>query len=60
MSKLDKQKFYLPLRKKLTEQFGTAEGDAVWRDAGEIYDKILAETPGLGKHKGAMVIPSAL
>lgn len=59
MSKLDKQKFFVPFRKVLTEQFGEAECFEIWSDAGKIYDRFLAEQPDLRKHKGNMVIPAA-
>ena len=57
MNPLDKQWFYRGFRKQLRAELGSQKAEAVWREAGQEYVRILAIDPALKRHKGAMALP---
>ena len=58
MNSLDKQVYYLKLKRILIWKLGEAKGLKVWNDASAEYDRIMQTEPDLKHHKGAMAIPS--
>ena len=58
MNPLNRQWFYRGFRKQLRGELGLQQAEAVWREAGQEYARILAADPALGLQKGAMVIPA--
>ena len=58
MNPLDKQWFYRGFRKQFRAELGSQKAEAVWREAGQEYARILAIDPALKRHKGAMTLPA--
>ena len=58
MNPLNREIFYLPLRKELRGRFGNAYGTQMWTEAGREYAFLLESQPSLKKHRGAMVLPA--
>ena len=58
MNPLDKQWFYRGFRKQLRAELGSQKAEAVWREAGLEYTRILTTDPSLKRHKGAMTLPA--
>ena len=56
MNPLDKQWFYRGFRKQLRAELGSQKAEAVWREAGQEYVRILTTDPSLKRHKGAMTL----
>lgn len=58
MNPLDRQWFYRGFHKQLRAILGSQRAEAVWREAGQEYTRILAIDPALKRHKGAMALPA--
>ena len=58
MNPLNRQWFYRGFRKRLRAELGRTKAEAVWREAGQEYRRMLKEQPALRRHKGAMVLPA--
>ena len=58
MNALDKQVYYLKLKRILIWKLGESKGLEVWNDASDEYDRIMQTNPGLKRHKDIMAIPS--
>lgn len=58
MNPLDKQWFYRGFRKQLRAELGSQKAEAVWREAGQEYVRILTTAPAMKRHKGAMTLPA--
>ena len=57
MNPLDRQWFYRGFHKQLRAELGSQKAEAVWREAGQEYARILATDPALKRHNGAMALP---
>ena len=58
MNPLNTQWFYRGFRKQLRAELGSQKAEAVWREAGQEYTRILTTDPSLKRHKGAMTLPA--
>lgn len=58
MNPLTRQWFYRGFRKQLRAILGSQRAEAVWREAGQEYTRILTTDPSLKRHKGAMALPA--
>ena len=58
MNPLNRQWFYRGFRKQLRVELGSQKAEAVWREAGQEYARILTTDPSLKRHKGAMALPA--
>ena len=58
MNPLNRQWFYRGFRKQLRAEFGLQKAEALWREAGQEYARILTTDPSLKRHKGAMALPA--
>ena len=59
MNRLNRDLFFRGFRKFLAASIPAEQADAIWKEAGEEYDRILRKQPEVKKHKGAMVLPAA-
>ena len=57
---LDRQWFYKGFKRRLQNCIGRHHAESIWKEAGEEYDRILAEHPEVKAHKGAIVLPSVV
>lgn len=58
MNPLNRQWFYRGFHKQLRAEIGLQKAEAVWREAGQEYARILTTDPSLKRHKGAMALPA--
>ena len=58
MNPLNTQWFYRGFHKQLRAELGRQRAEAVWREAGQEYARILTTDPSLKRHKGAMTLPA--
>ena len=58
MNPLNGQWFYRGFRKQIRAELGRQRAEAVWREAGWEYARILTTDPALKRHKGAMTLPA--
>ena len=58
MNRLNRDLFFRGFRKFLAASIPAEQPDAIWKEAGEEYERILKNQPELKKHKGAMVLPA--
>ena len=54
---LDKHNFYKPLRKTLISEFGHAEAERIWEEAGQELTGIIADDPSIEERNGCLVVP---
>ncbi|MCR5099452.1 MAG: L-2-amino-thiazoline-4-carboxylic acid hydrolase [Lachnospiraceae bacterium] len=50
--------YYKGFKKKLVNEVGREDADAIWREALGIYEKLLSASPDIRNHKGFMVMPA--
>ena len=58
MEKFASNWYYKGFKKRLTNEIGKSEADAIWIEALAIYEKELSVSPDIRKHKGFMVMPA--
>ena len=58
MNPLDKQWLYRGFHKQLRVELGSQKAEAVWREAGQEYVRILTTAPAMKRHKGEMALPA--
>ena len=58
MNPLNTQWFYRGFHKQLRVELGSQRAEAVWREAGQEYMRILTTDPSLKRHSGAMTLPA--